>query len=116
MYKILNDGHMTFHHVRVVKAIREIYGMTFLLQLACEAKHMKKNDEMTIDSFYNLIKLKKLISMGRLQNLISQQKQEPGKVVGRGRPSLDATRSDKTQSYASSLEPSGIMLEDREDS
>lgn len=77
---------------------------------------MKKNSEMTVDSFYNLIKTKKLISTGRLQNLISQQKQEPGKVIGRTRPSLDATRSVKTQSYTSSLEPSGIMFEEREDS
>lgn len=35
VYRILNDGHMTFHHVRVVKAIRELFGMAFLLQLAC---------------------------------------------------------------------------------
>ena len=38
VYRVLNDGHSTFHHVRVVKEIREQYGMVFLLQLACESK------------------------------------------------------------------------------
>jgi hypothetical protein len=43
VYKILNDNHTTFHHVKVVKEIRENYGMAYLLQIACEAKESLKN-------------------------------------------------------------------------
>jgi hypothetical protein len=72
VYRILNDNHPTFHHVKVVKEIREQYGMGYLLHLACEAKESLKNE--TIEVFYESIRGRRLIPLTRLQNLIAQQK------------------------------------------
>lgn len=84
--------------MRVVKELREQYGMTFLLQLACECRDNLKNN--TIEIFYEKIRLRKLIPPGRLQTLITQQTFEPGKIISSGRPS-NIGRSDHTHSDTS---------------
>ena len=81
----------------------------FLLQLACESREPLRNS--TIDIFYEKIRLRKLIPLTRLQNLIAQQKLEPGKVLCRGRPSMLSEHSEQTKSDTSNFSLNADILD-----
>jgi hypothetical protein len=109
VYKLLNENKgASFHHVRVVKEVREKFGMAMLLQLACEAKHSFKGE--TLNLFYDVIRKKRLIPEGRLENIIAQQKMEPGKILTSARPSLAEEASDHTKSYTSTNSMNSVDL------
>lgn len=76
-------GDKYFKHKKIIKKIREDYGMLELLNLVKHSEKMKKetfiknpvaNHEMfTIDFFYELILNKKLITAERLAKIIQEQ-------------------------------------------
>lgn len=89
VYRLLNEEKgKVFHHVRVVKEVRERYGMGRLLGMVCEAREQFTGE--AIDMLYEIIKERKMIPPGKLSLLMAQQKQESGKTLYPGRPSTQS--------------------------